>query len=345
MTIRGIANETGGSKMKEIKKIWRARKWMKSNEPFLYAWHAHVGYVHDLFDEFESGSTVSSVATKRDMNELLLTRWADVGVAIGHLTHEKNGNIRSKKHMVESISKNSDQSVGILLKEMMELHIPILLSYPDLLNKDQHALYQDEDYGGTVAATSSFIERFAFPKIYQAIKSTNATSVIDFGAGYAGYLSRIGAKLEHMKLVGIEKNRSVCLDAEENIHFPLKSPINLYPDDMMTWKWDGEPFDVAMMNNLLYYFAPEDRVKLFEKAYEVTGKDGQLLIITPMHESKHGLAFSAAFNSFMSAHDNLFPLPSRKEMEELAAETGFQLKQVKPVVKEGAWYFLRFQKV
>ncbi|MCA0172360.1 class I SAM-dependent methyltransferase [Bacillus sp. RAR_GA_16] len=331
--------------MKEIKKIWRARKWMKSNEPFLYAWHAHVGYVHDLFDEFEAYTTVSNVATKRDMNELLLTRWAEVGVAIGHLTSDKNGNIRSKKHMIESISKHSEQSVGILLKEMMELHIPILLSYPDLLNKDHRALYQDEDYGGTVAATSSFIERFAFPKIYQAIKATNATSVIDFGAGYAGYLSRIGAKLENMKLVGIEKNRSVCLDAEANIHFPLKSPISLYPDDMMTWKWDGEPFDVAMMNNLLYYFAPEDRRHLFHKAYEVTGEKGQLIIITPMHESKHGHAFSAAFNSFMSAHDNLFPLPSRKEMTELAAESGFQLKQVKPVVKEGAWYFLHFQKV
>ncbi len=345
MIIRGIANETGGKDMKEIKKIWRARKWMKSNEPFLYAWHAHVGYVHDLFDEFESGTTVSAVATKRDMNELLLTRWAEVGVAIGHLKNEKDGKIRSKKHMVESISKSSEHSVGILLKEMMELHIPILLSYPNLLSKDQPARYEDEDYGGTVAATSSFIERFAFPKIYQAIKTTNAQSVIDFGSGYAGYLSRIGAKLEDMKLVGIEKNRSVCLDAEANIHFPLKSPLHLYPDDMMTWKWDGAPFDMAMMNNLLYYFAPEDRLKLFQKANEVTGEAGQLIIITPMHESKHGQAFSAAFNSFMSAHDNLYPLPSRDEMDDLATKTGFKLKQIKPVVKEGAWYFLRFQKV
>ena len=330
--------------MKEIKKIWRARKWMKSNEPFLYAWHAHVGYVHDLFDEFENGETVTSVAVKRDMNELLLTRWADVGVAIGHLTNDKNGEIRSKKHMVESISKNSDQSVGILLKEMMELHIPILLSYPDLLNKHNHASYQDEDFGGTVAATSSFIERFAFPKIYQLIKHTNARSVIDFGAGYAGYLSRIGAKLENMKLVGIEKNRSVCLEAESTIHFPLKSPIKLYPDDMMTWKWDGEPFDMAMMNNLLYYFAPDDRFRLFQKADEVTGERGNLIVITPMHESKYGHAFSAAFNSFMSAHDNLFPLPKLEELDELATRTGFKLKQIKPIVKEGAWYFLRFQK-
>ncbi|WP_347550821.1 class I SAM-dependent methyltransferase [Pseudalkalibacillus hwajinpoensis] len=330
--------------MKELKKIWRARKWMKSNEPFLYAWHAHVGYVHDLFDEFEHGTTVSSVALKRDMNELLLTRWVDVGVAIGHMKMDPTGLVRSKKHMVESISKNSDQSVGILLKEMMELHIPILLSYADLLNQDNYASYKDEDYGGTVAATSSFIERFAFPKIHQCIRNTNAKSVIDFGAGYAGYLSRIGAKLEGMKLVGIEKNRSVCLEAEDNIHFPLKSPISLYPDDMMTWGWDGEPFDLAMMNNLLYYFAPKDRYRLFQKANEVTSDDGSLIIITPLHESKHGHAFSAAFNSFMSAHDNLFPLPTRAELEILASDTGFELKQLKPIVKEGAWYFVQFQK-
>ncbi|WP_270181580.1 class I SAM-dependent methyltransferase [Alkalihalobacillus sp. CinArs1] len=330
--------------MNEIKKIWRARKWMKSNEPFLYAWHAHVGYVHDLFDEFEHGATVRDVAKNRGMNELLLTRWAEVGVAIGHLKKEKDGTIRSKKNMVESMSKSSDQDVGVLLKEMMELHIPILLSYSDLLIGDDYASYKDDDYAGTVAATSSFIERFAFPKVYQWLQKVDAKSVVDFGAGYAGYLSRIGAKEENMRLVGIEKNRQVCLDAESHIPYRLKSSIDLYPEDMMSWKWDGERFDVAMMNNLLYYFAPDERSHLFQKASEVTNDHGSLIIISPLHESDHGHAFSAAFNSFMSAHSNLHQLPTSTEMIEMAARAGFGLKHMKPIVKEGAWYCLTFQK-
>lgn len=330
--------------MKEIKKIWRARKWMKSNEPFLYAWHAHVGYAHELFDEFEHASTVSEVANRRTMNELLLTRWAEVGVAIGHLKKDKQGRVIAKKSMVESMSKTSNQSVGVLLKEMMELHIPILLSYPDLLSSDKYASYKDEDYGGTVAATSTFIERFAFPKVHQWLQKVNATSVVDFGAGYAGYLSRISAKNEDMRLVGIEKNRSVCLEAESKINLQLKSPIDLYPEDMMSWEPEGEKFDVAMMNNLLYYFDPDDRHRLFEKAYNVTNDNGSLIIISPLHESDHGHAFSAAFNSFMSAHNNLHPLPTSNDMVKLATESGFELKQMKPIVKEGAWYYLTFQK-
>lgn len=330
--------------MNEVKKIWRARKWMKSNEPFLYAWHAHLGYEHDLFDEFQHGATVTAVADKRGMNELLLTRWSEVGVAIGHLKEDKKGLIRSKKSMVESMSKSSDQNVGVLLKEMMELHIPILLSYSELLNGKEYASYKDEDYAGTVAATSSFIERFAFPKVYQWLQKVGAKSVVDFGAGYAGYLSRIGAKEENMRLVGIEKSRQVCLDAESHIPYELKSSIDLYPEDMMSWSWDGDRFDVAMMNNLLYYFAPDERHSLFQKASEVTSDNGSLIIISPLHESEHGHAFSAAFNSFMSAHSNLHQLPTSTEMVDMATKAGFELKQMKPIVKEGAWYCLTFQK-
>ena len=37
----------------EYQRLWQARKWMKKNEPFLQAWHAHLGYSLDLFKAFE----------------------------------------------------------------------------------------------------------------------------------------------------------------------------------------------------------------------------------------------------------------------------------------------------
>jgi len=53
-----------------------------------------------------------------------------------------------------------------------------------------------------------------------------------------------------------------------------------------------------------------------------------------------GQAFSAAFNSFMSAHRNLYPFPRADELESLARSQGFRVASRQPVVREGSWYFI-----
>ncbi|WP_252313294.1 hypothetical protein [Sinobaca sp. H24] len=102
--------------------------------------------------------------------------------------------------------------------------------------------------------------------------------------------------------------------------------------------------DMVMMNNLLYYFSPGKRQDVFDHAARILAKKGTLLIMSPLHDSKHGKAFSTAFNSFMSAHENLHPLPSEKEIRAIGKLSGLKLVSVEPVLKEGGWYLLELQK-
>ncbi|TLS37867.1 class I SAM-dependent methyltransferase [Pseudalkalibacillus caeni] len=332
--------------IREWTRIWKARKWMKINEPFLYAWHAHIGYKLNLFDAFSKGLTVQEAAEKRDVDQLLLGRWVDVGVAIGHLKQGRKGKVKSKRSLRKYLSKKSEDSVGIVLKEMMELHIPSLMKYPDLLTGHTKITYIDDDFAETVAETSTFIEQFAFPKINKWIKKNNVTSIVDFGCGHGGYLARISEKHKNMNLTGVEKNEEVCKEAANRINASsgTGNELKIYQSDITEWSWNGTRFDMVMMNNLLYYFSPEQRENLFLKAKELTGDKGSLVIISPLDDPSHGHAFSAAFNSFMSAHKNLYPLPTLNEIRRLATRTGFTVKKIQPVVKEGAWYFLALQK-
>lgn len=323
----------------EYMRLWNARNWMKRNEPFLPTWHAHLGYSLDLFNHFQKGALVEEVAQANELNQDLLLRWVEVGIVLGHLKEGRNGKIKAKKQLVKYVSKESPASVGILIKEMMELHIPTMLSYKDLMQgKDIN--FFETDYGDTVAQTSALLETLAFPKISEYIKKSNARSVFDIGCGHGGYLKRLHVKFPKIELNGLEVDEVVAKKAQEDVESTL---ISIVHGDIHTYDFN-KTYDVVMMNNLLYYFSKEDRFKLFQKANQCLNRKGSLIIISPLVESKHGQAFASAFNSFMSAHEKMYPVPSKSELEGYARQTKFQLKDVSPVIKEGGWYMLAFKK-
>ncbi|RBW69555.1 class I SAM-dependent methyltransferase [Bacillus taeanensis] len=329
--------------LQEWLRLWQARKWMKSNEKFLYTWHAYVGYSMHLFDLFLKGRTVQDAVSSQHLDESLLKRWVDVGVAIGHLKRKRNGKIKTRKKMRQSLSKSSHHSVGALLKEMMELHIPSLLSYPELLQGEKKNRFSEGHFASTVAETSTILERLVFPKVYRWIKKNNIQTVIDLGCGYAGYLMRLSEKRSNMELVGVEVNEEVCKEAKNRINSNKFNNIFLYQSDLRDWQYNKK-VDMVMLNNLLYYFPQSERECLFEKAYKLTGENGTIGIITPLDAPNHGQAFSAAFNSFMNAHENLYPLPTIESMKADAKKHGFKIKKIQPVIKEGGWYFICFAK-
>ncbi|HWO97917.1 MAG TPA: class I SAM-dependent methyltransferase, partial [Bacillus sp. (in: firmicutes)] len=123
----------------------------------------------------------------------------------------------------------------------------------------------------------------------------------------------------------------------------LQENITIECQDAKTWKPDGQA-DLIMVNNLLHYISPEDRASLFQQLKSWLGETGGISIMTPIHNSKHGKQFSSVFNSFFSAFDNLYPVPTERELYDIAADIGLDIKEFKPVIKEGGWYRILMQK-
>ncbi|MHC8520482.1 hypothetical protein ACPJHQ_03415 [Rossellomorea sp. H39__3] len=111
----------------EIVKVWRARSWMKKNVPFLYSWHAYVGYELDLFDSFSRPATIQEIAIQKNLEMDLLEQWVEVGISLKHLKRKDDSKVSTRGKWKLPASKSDPHSSGILLKEMMELHIPALL--------------------------------------------------------------------------------------------------------------------------------------------------------------------------------------------------------------------------
>lgn len=327
----------GQMAVNEYVKVWNARKWLKEAEPFLKVWHAYLGYSLNLFSYFKNGAKVADVADKHGLKAELLSRWVEVGVAVGHLRESKGGKIKTKPKMGKYLTKESKHSVGILLEELFELHMPTLLSYREQLpNKKQEP---PPDMADMVAGTSSLLEALAVPKIAAVIKKRKAESVLDVGCGYGGYLKRLAHTFPWTQFDGIEVDHDVCISAREN---NLNENVTIIEGDFFHFQ-GKRAYDVLMFNNILYYFSPETRVEMFKRAAEQLATDGVLIVISPITDGKHGKRFASAFNSFMSAHKKMHPLPSKKELVKAGKHAHFRLLSAKTVVKEGGWHFLLFE--
>lgn len=70
---------------------------------------------------------------------------------------------------------------------MMELHIPSLLTYPDMMRNRNCNHFDSEKHADTVAQTSRLLEVIALPKIAKLLKENDKQRVLDIGCGEGEY--------------------------------------------------------------------------------------------------------------------------------------------------------------
>ncbi len=226
--------------MKDLQKAWRARNWMKNNENFLQTWHAYVGNELGLFKGFEKPKTVKEVADELNVKEDLLQRWVDVGSSIKHLRKRTGGRYRTSKRNCGEFLEGESNGIGALLKEMMELHIPTLLSYPHYMKSEERAQFDHEQFGDVVAETSTLLEQFSIRRIKKMVRENNVTRIIDLGCGHGGYLRKLAEVFPHIQMIGVDVNASVIERAREesaeydNIDFVVGDASTWKPDDRAT---------------------------------------------------------------------------------------------------------------
>ena len=316
----------------------QARKWMKKNESFLPSWHAYVGSELGLFDEFKTARTVEAISEKTGYPYDLLSSWVKVGVAVKHLKKRPNNRYRtSKKKCASLMGENQSPGVKALLKEMMELHLPTLLKYPDIMKSQERAEFNHDRHGEVVAETSALLEHFAIKKIRRMIKDKKVQSIVDLGCGHGGYLRKLALEFPHVEMIGVDINQKVVERARElSTEFPN---IRFQLGDINEWKPEqGGKVDVVLLHNIFHYIHPSDRKGLLNHLHTYVHNQGLISVITPINETEHGEAFSSAFNSFFVAHSNLFALPNKNELREISQNCRYELFDLDPIIKEGSWY-------
>ncbi len=326
--------------MIDFMKMFKARMWMKRNVPFLYSWHAYVGYELNLFKAFDRGVTVSDVADAYQFDEALLNQWVNVGVSIGHLKPLSRNRYKTGPMWKLPRSKEESSS-GVIIKEMMELHIPSLLTYPKMMREKTRNHFDADKHADTVAQTSRLLEVIALPKISKLLNENTSQHVLDIGCGEGGYIQRLAERFPKSDFLGIEVNESVANTATK-LTKTLEN-VSIEQSDL----WEFKPmqlYDLILMNNVIHYIAPEKRQALFTRLSEWLSDDGVLSVITPISGGQKSPPFVAAFNSFFHSFENLHPLPQSEELEKWGSDTQLTLIGIKTIIREGSWYVAQYKK-
>ncbi|WP_101842402.1 trans-aconitate 2-methyltransferase [Halobacillus sp. Marseille-P3879] len=323
--------------MNEWINAMQARKWMKKNESFLPVWHAYVGSELQLFDYFKKARTVESVSEETGYPLDLLASWVRVGVAVKHMKRRPNQTFRtSKKRCASIVGNNASPGVKALVKEIMELHMPTLLKYPEYMREQSRARFDHERHGEVVAETSALLEHFAIKKIKKMLSDRNVRNIVDLGCGHGGYLRKLADEHPHVQMTGVDLNKNVIMRArKESAAYPN---ISFEVGDINSWVPEEGSADVILLHNIFHYIHPDSREGLLEHLNTYAARDGLISVITPISETEHGEAFSSAFNSFFVAHSNLFALPNKLQLQEISECCHFEMFDLDPIVKEGSWY-------
>ncbi|EPE60648.1 methyltransferase domain protein [Exiguobacterium sp. S17] len=323
--------------MNEWSRVLHARRWMKQTESFLPLWHGYIGYKYGLFDALQGGASFAEMTLrlKQPLTKLALERWLEVGVAVRHLK-KKKWRYFPTRSLKYQLSLKDERSIGFMLQEMMELHIPALIAYPDFLESGKQKTFDGATHGKVVAQTSTLVETVAFPVVQQLLRQADVKTMLDIGCGHGGYLRKLHSLEPDWKLTGLDLEQEVIEEAREQDE---TGEIRYEVADFM--KWDhNERFDVVMMNNMLYYFSPEQRIGLLERMLSNLDTAGIAVLVTPLAESPLGASFASAFNAFMTLHDNLHPLPTIRQLRRQLEQVGFDKVRFIPFIPEGSWYIV-----
>ncbi|WP_142829831.1 class I SAM-dependent methyltransferase [Planococcus soli] len=326
--------------MIDVMKMFKARMYMKRNEPFLYSWHAYVGYELDLFKAFERPVTKFDVADALQLDEDLLNQWVRVGVSIGHL--KEAGRNRYKTWNAWKLPKpKGNNSSGVLLKEMMELHIPTLLNYPEMMRKQERLHFDEEKHAPTVAETSRLLEVLALPKMSRRLKGKDVDTVLDIGCGEGGYIKKLAERFPNTHFTGIEISPAVTEVAKSL----TRDNQNVSIENADLWKYKPVQLQgMVMMNNVIHYIDLEKRQDLFTELSSWIKEEGILSVVTPIAGDSDSTPFANVFNSFFSSFDNLYRLPARQELAQWGEHAGLELLSIQTVIKEGGWYIVQYEK-
>jgi cyclopropane fatty-acyl-phospholipid synthase-like methyltransferase len=191
------------------------------------------------------------------------------------------------------------------------------------------------------------MERRALDVLARIPAARRARRVLDIGCGQATYLAGLLTRYRDAHGLGVERDPSVA-DAARRVlrEAEVSRRAEVRVGDFNTLALNTGSYDLALLNNNLHYFAPEERVALFRRIREHLRPGGVLAIQTAVvRESRLSRALGSAglvatFDLFLRAHRNLHGLPEPAEVEAQLREAGFEGVHEAAVSPDGVAVYL-----
>jgi SAM-dependent methyltransferase len=238
-------------------------------------------------------------------------------------------------------------AIRAILDQAALTYAPRLEEIPELMEGGERPEFGAPEEALRTAAASRLMERQALATLARVPGVRAARRVIDIGCGYGTYLAGFLSHYRDAHGIGVELDPSVAERARETLRESQVSRRGeIHVGDFMTLDLADGSYDLALLNNNLYYFSPEQRSALFERVGASLVGHGVFALQTPVVEAGRitralgADQSTATFDLFMRAHRNLHGLSGSEQLFAELREAGFEETGEIPIVPGGSLRYL-----
>jgi len=299
-----------------------------------------------LFETLRRPHSSAELAGRLGLAPDLTAAWLEAACAQGLIDR------REESYTVgASVRWLLDSPEAAALQAMLDQAVlswhPRFEALPALMQGAERPLYGDAGEAARAAAASRLIEEQALEALTRVPGAKTARRVLDVGCGYGIYLAGFLTRYRDAHGLGVELNAEVAEEARRLLReAEVSRRGEVRAGDFMTMELPQGNFDLVMLNNNIYYFAPSQRPALFRRTLAKLVPGGVVAIQTPVPST--GLASrllgsasgGAIFDLFLRAHRNLHGLPDAPTLHATLREAGFvETGEVSIVPGGAARYF------
>ncbi len=295
-----------------------------------------------LFEALRRPQTSSELAGRLGLAQDLVAAWLRAADAQGLV--DRRGEVYSLGAAARWLLDSPDaEALHAMLDQAVLSWHPRFESLPALMKGAERPLHGTAGESARAAAASRVIEARAFEALTRVPQAKSARRVLDVGCGYGAYLAGFLTRYRDAHGLGVELDPEVAEEARRLLReAEVSRRGEVRAGDFMTMALPQGSFDLAMLNNNIYYFPPTQHPALFRRVLAKLAPGGVLAIQTPVPSSALAsrllgtASAGAVFDLFLRAHQNLYGLPEAATLHATLREAGFVETGEVSVVPGGA---------
>ncbi|HTF34580.1 MAG TPA: class I SAM-dependent methyltransferase [Myxococcota bacterium] len=299
-----------------------------------------------LFETLRRPHTSTELAGRLGLAQDLVAAWLRAAESQGLV--DRSGEAYTVGASVRWLLDSPDAAAlhAMLDQAVLSWH-PRFESLPALMKGAERPLHGAAGEAARAAAASRLIEGRAFDALTRVPQAKIARRVLDVGCGYGTYLAGFLTRYRDAHGLGVELDAEVAEEARRLLReAEVSRRGEVRAGDFMTMDLPQGSFDLAMLNNNIYYFPPTQRPALFRRVLAKLAPGGVLAIQTPVPSTAlasrllGAASGGAVFDLFLRTHRNLHGLPDASSLHATLREAGFvETGEVSIVPGGAARYF------
>lgn len=332
--------------MKKLDQIRRVRRLTGMVQDHLRLPLLRIGLRTGLFEELRTPLCPDELTERLELAPDLVASWLRALHAHG-LVRCKEGRYQIGSLVRWILDADEAPAIRAILDQTVLTYAPRLDQVPELMGAAERPEFGAPDEALRTAAASRLMERRALDALARVPGVRAARRVLDIGCGQGTYLATFLSHYRDANGLGIELDPAVAEEARRMLReAEVSRRGEIRVGDFMTLDLAAGSYDLVLLNNNLYYFAPEQRRALFERVFGCLAGHGLFALQTPVATAGRitralgGDQSTATFDLFLRAHRNLHGLPDPEELFSELRQTGFEEMGQISIVPGGSLRYL-----